>query len=300
MAITNFNRIINLKFYSANEPSIPAYVITCPARGRKPNIEITGQYLASDISQSFNIRVRNLYLDLTENNYTMLEVEAGYENNLTVAFRGTIIYAFKESPGPESVTVIQCLLADSSLWTNKSININFDENITLKNVLDEFCKQLGYPEPMIAQSVASLAAKESQLNLYGKAEKVLNDIKIRFNVNDNLIITVTDTRVVAYEKNTLSPTREIPVSFLSSPPQLIGGGENSVTASFTALWIPDLRPGDVVTINTQYYSTSNMLAFKQDKIKMMINAIEVQFSTTAKNNQMRCKGSVIPQNNGAI
>lgn len=295
MAVNNYNRIINLKFFSASDTINPAVTIECPARGRKPSIDITGQYLASDISQSFNIRVRNLYLDLAENNYTLLEVEAGYENNVSVAFRGTIIYMFKESPGPESVTVIQCLLADASLWIKKDLNIYLEENITLKNVLNEFCKKLGYPEPMVSSSIANLQANESQLTMYGKAEKVLNDIKTRFNLDDDVLIIVSDTRVTAYKKGEAKPTKEVAINFMSSPPNLIGGGENSVTANFTALWIPDLRPGDVVTFNTKYYSTSKMVSYKQDQIKMEIAAIQVQFSTVTGNNQMLCKGIVIPE-----
>ena len=299
MAITNYNRIINLKFFSVSDKVNPAVTIECPARGRKPHIEITGQYLASDVSQSFNIRVRNLYLDLTESDYTLLEVEAGYENNLSVAFRGTIIYMFKESPGPESVTVIQCLLAEPVLWQNKNVNIDLEDNILLKDVLDEFCKQIGYPEPIVSSSIAYLPANESQLTLYGKAEKVLNDIKVRFNLNDDIIITVSDARVTARKKNEGNAVWEIPITFMTSPPQLVGGGENSVTATFTSLWIPDMRPGDIAIFNTKYYTASQMVSYKQDTIRMMVISIQVQFSTVGGNNQMICKGSVIPQQTNA-
>lgn len=316
--VTNFNRIITLKFYASNKNkssklsiggtfnaptvdySTPAFVIQCPKRGQKPDIEITGQYLASSVAQSFNIRVRNLYLDLSENNYTQIEVIAGYENNLTVAFRGTILYAFKESPGPQSTTVIQCLMADVNPWLTAMVNLNITENVTLENTLKEFCKQLSFPEPRVSSSVASITAPEKQLVLCGQASSVFDEIKARFNLTDDILLTIEGDQINAYKKDEGKSARTITLYFLSAPPQLVGGGENSVVANITAPWKPELRPGDIVNFSAQYYSTSSVMMAKQTDITMRVNTISVQFATVKGNNQMTVNGTIIPKQKSSI
>lgn len=300
MAIENFNRIINLKFYSPSDKQIPAETITCPVRGRKPYIEITGQYIASDVSQVFNVVIRNLYLDFTEHQYTELEVEAGYEGNVVIAFRGSILYALKESPGPESKTVIQCQLCDVTALQGKIVNIEIaDDNTTLKDVLTEFCRQTGYPSPAVSDAAGALTSGEGGIMLYGRVTDVLSEIKKRYDRNGDLRVLIDSISISAYLDGEDKPIKKDILTFLSAPPQLVGGGENAVVATIVAPWRPDLRPGDVITFDTDYYTTVHILGYRQKTITMQIATIQVHFSTCKGANQMTVIGNVIPNKEGS-
>lgn len=299
--IKNYNRIINLKFYNTRNDKRPGYEITCPLRGRKPDIEITCQLLPSAIAQAINIRVKNLYLDLAQNSYAFIEVEAGYEGNLTLAFRGSILYMFRESPGPQSTTVIECLLSDLGNWQDTYLDIDVDQNATLKDIMEEVSNKLGLAPPIISEAVAGRTIKENQFALVGKAVTVVNEIKNRFSFTgpkaDNgagLVIVYDEPRFKVYEEGqSANFHNKWNLNLLSTPPQLVGGGSQAVVATITAPWVPNMKPGDEVTINTNYYTTSHVIVYSQPQITMLINTMTIHFSTVKGINEMILQGSVI-------
>ena len=90
MAVKNqWNKIISIKFFKGNI-ELPQYEIKCPTYGRKPDIEITGQFATDDLLPAFNVKIKNLYMDAPNGTDINMQIKAGYEGSLQT-FTGSLL-----------------------------------------------------------------------------------------------------------------------------------------------------------------------------------------------------------------
>jgi len=277
---TNYNKIINLTFIRDNGEQ---FTIKCPAKGQKPNIEISGSISSTVLASQLSVTIRNLYYDrLTQggSSFTKLRVEAGYEGCRKIAFEGDIFYMCTPEPGPESETTILVMTANITTWLNKTVDLHFDANFSLYAAVSRIAETLGMsvlmaandmtcPEPFTYQGVARNALDKLLLAFKG----------VRIYHRDGALLVTTEVKPL--------PLREIEIPFLSAPVTILGGGDDGITATFTSPWNPELRPGDFVRVNTGYYNVANSrLNYTKPKTRGSVSNIEFQFGTVTKSNKM--------------
>lgn len=288
----NFNKIINLYFLSSSGIKDERASIVCPTKGRKPYIEIVGQFAPQDITKAINIKIKNLYMDFSKNKYQRVVVEAGYLNGRKVAIEGDILYMFQSTPGPESETIIQCLGVKYEPWIKKTVNLDFSKGCTILQVLSEISKILGFKSPTVSSSITQAITVPFYFN--GLIKDVIPEIKKTFSsIYKNLMITINDDRISAFLLGEPKPTKTHILNYLSSPPQIVGGGDNSVSVTVTAPWSPTIRPGDKVIVNTGFYTTTNSLLNTQEQMTIQVNTLDFHFSTVGSINQMKIMGTKV-------
>lgn len=294
MAINNFNRVISIKFFpqDTNGNKIPiedfTKTIRCPTYGRKPNIEITGLQTTDECIPSFNLKIKNLYFEDIKNQYPFIEVELGYAKS-TVTIEGTIFYSFTESPGPESVTVIQCLMGNSSAWLSKTVNLNLDKGFTLQNAINQIAMAVGLKSSlsMKTQSLVSTIA----FQFTGKAKDAVQALKKCF--SENLIIKSVQSELKVMLSNEANKQTFIHIYLLTTPPQLIGGENNIACATITTLCDFRITPGTKVIFNSNFYSTTMTASTTKAYTKMIVSTVNFHFSTTSGANEMTIQGQVL-------
>lgn len=285
--IPDFNRIINLQFLSANYSPTLVSDIICPLNGRKPNIEIVGKITPDDILDSFNVTIKNLYLENLSQQYGKLRVTAGYKNQPKVAFTGSIVSIFPEKPSPEGSTVIQCISGNLESWLNKYINIDLPQGFTLTQTLLLITQKLGIDAPYIPSNLASLQS-QIPLQIQDKAAEAIHAIKkcfptIKIKTFSNKI-TVWDSSLI----NTGTLPKEL--KYLSAPPQLIAGEKGESLAWITAPWDPSLRPGDLIKINQRSFVSQTAFGIPRTEGIYNVLSIDFHFSTVGQINQMTILG----------
>lgn len=289
MAVENFNKIINIDFLTEAGQIDPTASIKTPNKGRKPNIEIVGQLVPHDETLAITVTIKNLYMDLTKNKYQRVRVTAGYEEGTKISMDGTITYMFQASPGPESEVVIQLMPYVYRPWTEKIIELNYEGGYTLATLLQDVSQKIGYNTPLIQ---AGLNASLNVPFVYsGAAKDVVAKIRTHFaSLYPNLVVKPMDTKIKAYILGNDPTSKLYKINYLKSPPQLVGGGDTGVSATITAPWQPEIRPGDRVIVNTGFYSTSNFLKNTAQEMTIAVNTIDFQFGTVGSANQMVIMG----------
>lgn len=284
--IPNYNRIINLTLKTASGQN--DITIKCPLRGRKPNIEINGTYTSSNYLPSFNITVENLYLDLSGEQYTEIEVEAGYEQE-TVFFTGTIYTIYQESPGPDGRTVIQCREGNLTNWLSSTVNINQKKGGALATVISQIAQSLQLM-PDIKGTPAALVLP-ADFEFQGKASDAINRI-INLFPTEALRIRQKGQTLACYSvtKKEILGVRQM--KYLAAPPQMNAGDQDgSYYTTLSGPWVPGLEIGDCLEYPTwQIMKNFMQINTKTRSSKMIVTALQFQFSTVGGANQMTVQG----------
>lgn len=287
--ITNYNRIISLRFFSANGTEMTDKAIKCPAFGRKPNIEISGLWTTETCVPTFNIKIRNLYMENIQDQYPTVEVEAGYYGQ-TVKFRGQITYMFTESPGPESSTVIMCQTGNFGDWLVGNVKIKQAKpGFQFSDAFSQIAKALGMTTVM-SNGVKTITSVDA-FQFTGKAKDALEILKKHF--KEEIVIVPNGSQLQAYLVTESIGVVPLHIPFLTTPAQLIGGFENEVCATIASLWNPQIVPGSLVSFDNDYYSTKLAMTSKKSKLKMSVTKVNFSFSTTRGGNEMTLMGQVI-------
>lgn len=286
----NFNRIVRLKIYTA---SGDVTVIDCPTKGRKPKIEINGTFSNQSYLPSFNITITNLYLNLRDNAYSTVEVEAGYEGR-TTTFTGKIYSLYQEAPGPEGRTVIQCKEGNIEPWLDATVQISAESGTPLLTVLNTIAKTLGVYRVVPGASVNTMTLKqriEHDGSARGAIEKLKNmfedkrlDVFIRGNFLCAILLQEGQDFINSYV-----------LEYMSAPPQEnVGGSNGTYYTTITAPWMPELRIGDRLTIPSRTYIRSLVkvgnVTGKQD---IKVSKLSFHFATTGSINQMTVQGYLV-------
>lgn len=299
MAIKNmlqYNRIINLYFYSTNEAGVKyvADKIICPTRGRKPEIEIVGTFqpsLQGGGIPEFTITVTNLYLDLANKQYTQIRVEAGYESNL-LAFEGSIYSIFQESPGPDGKTVISCYLGTIENWLSSRINLDLDPGARLEDIINKISKALNFTKvPEIPPELKGLTLP-ARFTEEGLVSDVLNKLLKQFEEKE-LRLAEDDGTLYLYSVGTPpSALNQIEIKFLMTPPQKnVGNDDGSYYTVFTAPWDPRVKPGTKVIFPAwQFVKFFNLVNKEADTNAIIVQFVRIHFGTVGSINQMQVEG----------
>ena len=225
----NYSRRINLTFL--NEETGAEFKIECPAKGRKPNIQISGTLLPVDYMSDVEIRVVNLYIERGQT-FQKVRVEAGYENSMSIAFEGEITNIYDESPGPEKVTVINCTQGKIKNMLSNVIALNLEKGFTLNSALSQIAKAAELDAPVITFTDTETGGSPFTFN--GTVQEALHQLSPLF---PSVTLMFTD-RTIKAVKNEISPAEKAkPIKFLQSPPQVTG----------TVVIITPLRTGATTT-----------------------------------------------------
>lgn len=264
--------------------------IICPEKGRKPTIEIVGQYLAGDCVAHMNVTIKNFYLDAVGKAYPKIKISAGYGKKKK-DFVCYIFSIFQESPGPEGSTVIQCTPKNLNNWLTATVNAHVDAGGSLKEAVSAISDAVeGFDDPLIDDGAADMKS-ETQLDFNGLAREELRKVQKAF---PDAVISVNGNQIVCWSKNKPKSKTRRSIDFMSAPPQITGGGSNAVMAVITAPWDPDLKCGDLVEFPARFYAgRSGNVTKEAETMTMIPYSVQFQFSTTGNANKMVLTGTIV-------
>lgn len=297
MAVKNFNKIIDIKLTqkvnlgnTSIKDRLQNNFIYCPRRGRKPDIEISGQILPEDQVSLFEVKIKNLYDTKLVSDLTQVQVSAGYENTAAAVFTGTPVNVYTSGPGPDRETVIQCTTANFGSWTGNTVKLDLKKGWRLKEAIYQINAALGFDEPNVSVKAATLTA-QVPWNFTGTAKEALHQLTRDFFPSCSAFVMNNRITITAQDGATFIQSFTLP--FLSTAPQFSG---NAVT--LTAPWNPAIKPNDRVTFSSNYYTAANSLLFGAIKstTQIVVNQIAFNFGTTNNANQMTIQGTLVGEN----
>lgn len=287
MGLNLYNKIIHLEFLDDKGNVVTA--IKCPKKGRKPSIDITGQFTQSGCAPIINVRVKNLYIEEIGSNYPVVRVTAGYDNT-TASFECSIFSMYQEAPGPESVVVIQANLGGHlDKFLNNTVSGLVQAGGSLEDAIKLVSDALEFDAPSIDSKAAKLKT-ETQLCLDGTAREALKKIKAAF---PSVVVTVADNKLNVYSLDELPQNAVSKINYMSAPVQLTGGKDNVTAAVVTAPWVPSIRCGEPVEFPTKFYAGKTGVSNSFNTTVMIPSDIQFQFSTTGTANKMVLTGAVV-------
>ncbi len=289
LKLQNYNRIINLTLYRIG--STPERII-CPVRGRKPSIEITGKFTSATELGGTQIKVKNLYLNLSGEQYSKIRVEAGYEGNTTF-FEGTIATMYQEAPGPEGSTIIQLQSGNMQSWLDTTVNLSYEPKTMLDTILKVLGAKLKCYGTRTGLNAAKLYLKE-RFESNGSAREAIEKLRSYFK-DDNLSIFIRNNILCAVCIAKGDYINQYVLDYISAPPQENAGGEaGTYYTTVNAPWSPELRIGDLLTIPAKTYIRNfnivNLQGLKTQNIQ--VQSLSFHFSTTGGANSMTVQGFI--------
>lgn len=289
--LEHFNRIIDLVFYSS-DGTVKAS-IKCPRYGIKPQIEINGTYGAALALEAFHITVKNLYLDLRQEQYSKIKVKAGYANNY-ITIEADIVTMFQETPGPEGTMVIQCQLGGiTKTWLDSTVQLQFKTGAKLTEILNSIKTKLMATDVNTGIKARELALKEP-LQFDGTARGALARLEKVFEEN-RLQVFMQGTKLCAICLTEGDFIKSHILQYMSAPPQQNPGDEaGTYRTMITAPWMPELLPGDRLVIPSQVYIRDGNLVGGASKTQTMeVTQMSFHFGTRGSVNQMTCEGFIL-------
>lgn len=284
----NYNRVIDLTLYTSDNKMV---AIKCPEHGRKPAIEINGTFYDNGTLPAFNVTIKNLYLDIKDQNYTRLRVKAGYVDGTKNTFEGSIMSLYQESPGPEGQTVIQCYLGQFQNWLDKSIDLNYDAGAQLETILNDIQATLGASGVRMGQYKAKYLQLKDRFEWNGTARGALN--KLQQDLADSqLNVFIRNNYICAICAPGSDYINAHDLEYLSAPPQEnVGGEDGAYYTTVTAPWNPELQIGDILRIPSKVYIRNLVQVGGSKKTQtIQVTKIQFQFATTGSANNMTVQG----------
>ena len=285
-----FNRIINLKIYRENNKPL---LLTCPTKGRKPRIELSGNFYANGDLPAFNLTIKNLYLDLKDDVYTKIEVEAGYEG-CTAKLEGSISTIYQEEPGPEGTTYIQCQEGEMADWLDTYINVSYDAGTTLNMIISQMGEKLGTKGTLVKGKAATLMTQDT-FEHNGTARDACTKLKKMFQEN-YLVIFIRNNILTAICLSEGDFINVHTLKYMSAPLQFNTGGDSSGTyyATVSAPWDPSLQPGDMLIIPSMVYQRyGERVGTDTGSQRIEVQSMEFHFGTCGGTNSMKVQGYLI-------
>lgn len=276
-----FDKIVKIELFTENPPGpTPADVVECPKTGIKPNITISGTWVASNVLKSLQVRIINFYPSLPMSSYRWIRVTAGYSHGDTATWEGMVFVAHQESPSPDGVTLFTFEVGFTAGFLNADIKINQNLGVTRNAIYSDILSQLKTAYPGIPWVISNNAPDEETegYNNQGKLSDILLDLKARWKIN----YTLEGCNLVIYEPK---QGREeiVDINYFSSPPVADASG-----ITFVAPWVPKLAPGMKVRIDPKYFRQTfagKFVTYNPDGL-MKVQTIDIQFNTVTGQNQM--------------
>lgn len=327
VTMQNFNRIIRLKIYKgqkktqqsllpaalstagilnritqlqplALQPTAEYTFIDCPAKGRKPSIEITGSFTSQTYLPAFNITIKNLYLNIRDQNYSTVEVEAGYEGR-TTRFTGKIYSMYQEEPGPEGKTVIQCKEGSIEPWLDATIQMTLEAGTKLTTALNQIGQKLGVYRVEAKGNVQAFTLKQ-RFEHDGSVRGAIEKLKNMFDEEKLDVFPRGNYLIAIMLKDGQDFVNSYVLEYMSAPPQEnTGGSDGTYWTTVTAPWMPELRIGDRLTIPSRTY-IRNLLQVGNESGQqdIQVRALSFHFGTTGGANSMTVQGNLVGRKNG--
>jgi len=273
-----FDKKINVSLYRAN--GTVAFIAT-PDVGRKPTLRVSGRFVSQDLIQQVELRVTNFHTDESLNQYNYVIIEAGYAGGVATAFRGKIVNSYQENPGPDGVTVFQVLVGDPDIWMTRTLSASWKPGTLLSTVLDEVATKLemhvinyatdrALPVPLSHNGLAKdLLPRLRRLFAIRTDEDVFKGIVIQ-TYGDQLICFQADQGTgLVYELNYISHAMH-----------------NAAGFDIQAPWLPQLRPGDWLTIDPKFFRQDFGGAQVAVGNRFQVYLLSFDFCTTDDSNMM--------------
>lgn len=289
ITLPKFNRIINLTFYKKS--GIPV-TIKCPLKGRKPAIEISGSFTTAGYLPAFNVTIKNLYMNLQDQQYTRLKVEAGYEGD-TVTFEGVILTMYQQEPGPEGSTVIQCQQGQLQNYLDATVQMDYMPGTPIALLLAEIAGNLGVYGVHTGIKAGGLVLKDrfqydgTARGAMAKLEAEFKDEALCVYPRDNILCAICIAHGDFVKAHVLQ--------YMSAPPQEnVGDASGTYYTTITAPWEPKLQKGDLLIIPSKVYVRNFTVVGGVSKTqKIEVTSLSFHFGTTGGTNSMTVQGFVV-------
>jgi len=317
--ISLFDKYVDLQFYGkSNNPKFPDFsvitpgspnssfptkslppgaspLVLAPTMNRKPEITITGTFVNTVGVPGLSIRVTNLaapfpiWLYADKFMDSLLVVEAGYISDPRTAaqFKGKIMTASEEKPGPDSITNITLLLGEfNNYMTNPVPSHTFSGGSTIGDVVNFVIPYMNNTSQFFSyKAVDSPSDRALSYPLMrqhystpgGSVNDIFNDLKNEYLLNIQVfgeLIRVTH-RYMAF---TESPWE---LNYVTS------ATKDAASYHIKAPWIPGILPNDQIKFNPKIFNQS-LGGAQAGPVSAIQNVITVsfEFSTTGRTNTM--------------
>lgn len=268
-----YNKLIDVELIDTVRKS--STFIRCPTKGVKPQIEISGTIESNDVVNAFEVRITNFYPDDVTRDYQQIRVYAGYENDKSVVFEGSIVAMYTETPGPDRVTVIYCNTANMAAWSDAAVQLSLDPGFSLTQAVTKIAQALKYDYQIDLKANAALSKIRWDFN--GSARQAITELE---NFFPEFKLVVANNRITVLSDSSVKRTFRLP--YLKTPAQFGGQG-----CTLVAPWNPNIKPGDFVTFPTGTYKISEG-AIKMTKVNVHI--LSFNFDTAGNANTMTIMG----------
>ncbi len=268
-------------------------VVMTPRIGRKPDISVHGIFMASDYAREFELRIRGFYVT-DPSLFSRVRVSCGYVGKVAAVLDGAISVIYTEQPGPDRVTVIKCLLADTETFINATCNINLEAGMRLDSVLQTLTgfinKTQGSPDkavwatPEVDSNIAGNISN-APLSWNGPIKDLMPDLKKRY---PDVAISVQNNKFRAISMKDAPPLtgKLVYIKYLQSPPNYTAG-----RVVLTAPWEPGLSPGDTIYLmNTDFGRKDISAMTTKQKKQWTVISVQFDFSTVDSQNKMIVTG----------
>jgi hypothetical protein len=284
-----FDKIINVKLFAVGSNVVAGETVTlgngqiavlssyiqCPRTGRKPSINFRGKILPSPILSDLELRITNLYTgDVPLDAYKYLRIEAGYAGALSSSVEGEVVNAYQETPGPDGVTVFVMLLGFFTNWSNITRTLQWPSGTKINAILSECAVALGMT---LKSFISDALLSQVSYSFTGLVSRFLSDLASGLGIN----IFPDSGLLKAFEKAGSTDKHHVMRFFINAPKHEAYG------YNLTAPWNPDIRPGDILDIDTRFVrQTFGGAQVGSQNTAFVAQTVSFDFSTTDDTNSM--------------
>lgn len=303
LSLERFNRVIDISFLTSTASKYDSRgfartdvaaqrSIVCPRHGIKPDIQINGTLGSDGLLWAFHIMIKNFYYDLLTEQYSRIKVRAGYANK-PITFEANIMNMYQQSPGPDGTTVIECVYGNvTQEWLDTMVNLNYDKGTMLTDILDALKNKLNATDKVTGKLTKELKL-DDPLQFEGTAREAFVRLEERF-PDKHLQVFMRGDKLCAVCLTEGDYIEEHTVQYLSAPPKKTPGDKSGTwTTQITAPWMPEVLPGDELTIPLQTYIRNGQLVGGKKQQKMHVTKMSFHFGTKGSINQMTCDGYIV-------
>jgi hypothetical protein len=267
--------------------------ITTPKTGIKQNISIKGHYKTADVVTELEVRIVNFYPSVGLDQYKAIVITAGYAKDPTLqVISGQVFNAYVEAPGPDGSTLFAVQIGEFNKWLNEQYVANWTQSTPLSTVFNSIAGILGLAPHLIGIDDINL---DCDKYYNGAVKDAINDLKAQY---FNLVIRMDSYGLYVFPFSTGSGGTYNIQYYLSAPRREAYGW------TLVIPWIPGLRPGDSILVDTIYYK-QNFTQFNPSSVFKSFNdaalrsvgassslvpfrvlTMEFEFSTVDRSNSM--------------
>lgn len=285
-----FDKLIDVKMFgrTSKTQSIESVSLVCPRSGIKPDIKISGSFTA-DILTNAELRMKNYYspVDLASGDGTAgfkwLQISAGYANSMVTSLEGQIWTGYQENPPPDGDTVFTFMTGWFAEWMATFISVNYPEGTSVNSILSSVCSEVTKQSGGKMSVTLSSSLDESFVTHSKVAYNTsVSDFCISFGRSENLTI-VPDGRTLRVNSKAFKPSGSGKIHTLD---YMTDVKKTAAGLTITAPWVPAIRPGDLVGINSRYFSSDISGMFVKLGTNLLVINEDFAFDTVGPNNRM--------------